>query len=473
MMKKRNPLFDVMYEQIREMEKGSYKKLFSEIREKLYEHAIAREDQDEVLLGICLQEMMGALADDRDYLDEEYAHKLTDMFLDPSLMMDELYEQADLDSFGVVDGPTYEPDDVPEELWEVLIDRYDDEEGLELLCEDLEIPYTGDPMRDTKAAAKKMLSAKVLREHMLVMHDESLNALQTLVSGGQVSDEERIFSIWTELLDYCFSTEIGYLRMTKDVREAFAAMDTQEFNDEREQVTWLHDCVLVFAMYYGLGSVETLMNLYNTSSVWHVNSEQEIMDLLKKLPEPFQVLKKNKGGLCHEFMKDSREVYNSVKDSHKDFPEPYPAERRDIEMIGCYGYPKENPYYRAMKDMVSSLMVVEDRIEEFMMTLYNGLSINMNQEMFLDLLEEYLVIPERPEDMQELMLLYVMANNHTHKMLLNGRTPEYTKQIDDPHEYIEGIARTPQGIRQLQHLREKYKDLDHAIIAEEQNSKKS
>ena len=455
-----NKIHEVLFDELDRMENGEYADLIRDCRKLMSEAGVDDKDQQDTMMVLnLLQETTMEIVNGRNYVDKEVFYAMMKMSvsgpenMDPEEFKEILLKQGEDSS-----------ENIPFTLKDVLL-MDNDEFELGDLADEFNVFCEFNASQEEKAEklAQEMLDPALLRENLLVLHDTAINQLQDLMAGMTIETAQNDLDLrdeWPEFTEYGWFSGDDRFAITPDVRDALKQFDTQEFFDERERMTWLNDCMHVFASWYGAGPVSLMRDLYNASSVWHADTDKEIAAMVRKMPKHLRIVETYRKGLCASGFKKYKEARESLEQVHEKYKGAAVPSAKEITSFARNSYPEDHPCYRAMREFITPYAEGEEEIREFMRDLFNLITVHGTYYEVLELLDSSLV--HLPSGMRpEFTFLYILTSNHSPKMALSGKTPAMKKAEDGNGDYfIVPDAATAKGRKENERFQKKYAYLE-------------
>ena len=271
-----------------------------------------------------------------------------------------------------------------------------------------------------------LLSPDVLSERMLSLHDEDIEFLNHVIrSGGSVQPAKANYASADRLrnIDLAFVRR-GSLKMelADEVPAAYAAIDTPEFHELRQKVSWLLDCMKISAQIHGIISLSDLGTMYRRHPDRSEPNEEIIFTLMKHVkgsPE------------CPMEQKGSEFVVTGLADTgheeklrvlHEQVPAGIPSysEMKDILQRG---YPSKTKEYRTLKKfLIRETLIREDYAEAVLELIWKLLSSGNTYKEVMQVMESQAIpLPVTAETKMKPLLGDVW--DVTRMLLCNGHTP--------------------------------------------------
>ncbi len=220
---------------------------------------------------------------------------------------------------------------------------------------------------------------------------------------------------------YIVLYEDDFVEVPKEAAEAYAKINTPEYQKTRREVSWMYRCLRIVGIFYGTAPVRIVRRMYRNALGHSTVSREDFIEVFQKVPEEENpcILRDNK-----IIKKDAleNEIYLKVEQRQGD-ADFYIPEAGEILDYTEKGYPAKDQSYRKLRRFLSETLHLQaEYIEELLKVLWRCISMGAGLSDIMDIFQEQEIIFDTEEALQEFATVIQEVNNNTRMLLHRGHT---------------------------------------------------
>lgn len=272
--------------------------------------------------------------------------------------------------------------------------------------------------------ARELTASETMEKRTGILTDDQIALFEKIAGSAegffpkeeQQGDVEVLYD-----MDYLVRYEDGPVLVPKELKRAYEAINTPDFQKKRQQVVWVAACLRTAADFYGVAPIEVVEQLCKKRPEY-MTDEWKLSDTYQAIPEEKNPCCLENGKMIHKLLMRDK-LYMSLEKSQgrKDF---YIPSVEEIKSYGTHGYCAWEASYQKLKtffgeDLELSCQETEELLREIGQQLSMGYDL---MRVIKSICEEKLVFPN-PESMNRFCGLMTEVNNHTRMIVHRGHMP--------------------------------------------------
>lgn len=274
-----------------------------------------------------------------------------------------------------------------------------------------------------------ILSPEEMRKYFLCMNEEEIQKFET-VSESMERLQEGYDGSFDYLLagGYCAVCEDMTVFVPEDVREAYKKINTVEFRKKRSRINLLGDYCHAANNLYAVTPKEVMTEFFNRYEQPETR-EEEIMHMYEVLRR-YRCDFEYREGLFIDLGLIKGEKYKDLYERQQNSPFYYPT-KDEVEKLARYDQTEiTKELARVMqylqKVLHAEIEVIAEACSVIQIVIRKGGSL----ENILEILDEYKILFQDEEQIQDIMPLLVDLWNHSRMVLNRGYTPAEMQEIE-------------------------------------------
>ena len=282
--------------------------------------------------------------------------------------------------------------------------------------------HGGEKQAAAEAMEQQILSPSFFRGYVLVLNDAVWKLLTNVpekpvpLMRGQFRSAEILHNMNLG----CMKTDHTF-ELYEGVRDALTQVDTDDFQKERHQVSWVYDCLRLIPGLYGYLEEADFVRLCAVSPRWHGDAAA----LADMVLENYRTgVRKEDGG--YRSLDKDEPVFRKLLDTiHEQLPVSIPSYKACMDLI-VYGYPTDSDAYRKLAGKLIRAGLADQRNVEQVLAYVHLMLQNGNRYEDFQKGELYIISPRVMSDcwLDTRGFLFNGAVPHLDRSVFIGKTEE-------------------------------------------------
>ena len=290
----------------------------------------------------------------------------------------------------------------------------------------------------------EMQRAEVMVARFSIMPAENIKAFEAALEKecfmATPKENDLLRPFYT--MGYIVSYDDDALEVSREARELYAQINTTEFQEKRQKLSWLMDCEDAFAVLHVVAPVETFCKMYTQKRGFKMSTD-EFKALLEEIPANFnQCVIRGERVILKDVLKDN--FYLELEKSQETFSFYMPTPK-EIAALAQYRYLKDEPSYKALYQFLREEMKQSAAYAHYWCDVaYNNFNMGESVEkLFAVLKEEQLEFVDEAQKTKFAALAKTASEEGTRMYCLRGHTMREVNLVPAAQVAPHAVMHTP------------------------------